>query len=159
MNNVQPPAVGFHAAILMSSKVNPALNLNSPAKGHNITRSVSVLSNLSVYCGVKQGIYCLNLFKGFETMSLAAYHRGFKNIYSVYSQHVDSSHKNVWRHTLCWSKNAQRIKENIARPTMESHVNKEKQVITRRALRERSPRPVPVSDNLHLTSEKKIQIQ
>lgn len=29
-----------------------------------------VLSNLSVYCGVKQGIYCLNLFKGFKPWPL-----------------------------------------------------------------------------------------
>ena len=80
MKNAQPPTVGFNAAILTSSKLNPALNLNSPAKGHNITRSVSVLSNLSGHCGVKPGIYCLNLFKGFQTITPAAIHRGFKNI-------------------------------------------------------------------------------
>ena len=73
-----PPAAGFHAATLTSSKLNPALNPASPTKGHNITRSVSVLSNLSVYCGVKQGIYRLNLFKGFETAALVTYHPGLR---------------------------------------------------------------------------------
>lgn len=57
----------------------------SPAKGHRITRSVSGLCNLWVYCEVKQGIYSPNLFKGFETTALVAYHRGFKKTNSILS--------------------------------------------------------------------------
>ena len=70
--NVQPPTVGFIGTLLTSSKLNPA----SPTKGHTITRSVSALSNISVYCGLKQGIYCLNLFKGFETTALLIHDHG-----------------------------------------------------------------------------------
>lgn len=80
-----PPA-GFNAAILTRSKLNPA----SPPKEHNITRSVAVLSSLSVYSGVKQGIYCLNLFKGFKTTALLTHH---PDLYSLHSNHIDSSHK------------------------------------------------------------------
>lgn len=94
------PAVCFHAAVLTGCNLNPALNSASPAKGHNIMRSVSVLSNLSVYCGVKQGIYSLNLFKGFETIALGTYHPSFKNINSLNSNHMESRHECVWRDSV-----------------------------------------------------------
>lgn len=61
-NSMSTQQLGFNAAILTRSKLNPVMNPASPTKEHNITRSV--LSSISVYSGVKQGINCFNQSKG-----------------------------------------------------------------------------------------------